>query len=331
MAAMINGMAKRKKQQDDSLSHNKRKARRMVWSDDLHAKFVDAVNVLGIAEAVPRKIIALMNVEGITTSHVASHLQKYRLRMKKAVDKVPSTLIQPAQSQYINIHPSYKFPANQTSPLFLPNKLAVHQSHSQIYSPTGFNMSGPSPSTLIQSQNINNSSSILHPPPSISFPIYHQTSTFPTLVNQYTTPLDFHDSRATNFPLQISNHPFLFQMNSHDVAASSKCTSIWDYDWYQKYMKREPQLLQFPHNSLPVWETYKTSQNSQMKNSQQVHNVEPIIVGSSASLEDTNINISDYNRCDDDSLIDFSVEETDPNYFSGYYKDAGMHRRRGSH
>ncbi|XP_058732974.1 two-component response regulator ORR24-like [Vicia villosa] len=417
MASVINEMPKRKKEQhhddddNDSLSsHNNKKPRRVVWSDDLHAKFVDAVDVLGIANSkvVPSKIVSLMNVDGITTAHVASHLQRYRLRNKEAAheadrDRVPSTKILQATDQSQNI----------TNSSF--NKKHVHQSHTQMYSPTGFNMSGVSPSTLIQSQNINihpppstfprnhytssapthvnqyttplgfpttfddfhgssasstliqpiqsqainNTSSIIHSPPS-TFPIYHHTSTFPTIGNQSTTPLrfpttfdNFHNvggtflgssstliqpnqSQAINnsssiihptpykfpiyhqsptFPTLVnqSTTPLEFPTTSHfhDIRAtnypfvgpSSKTTrSISDYE----DLIREPQLLPFPHNSLPVLESHKTSQNSQM-NSQHAHNVEPIIVGSSASLEDTN-----YNLRNDDSFIDFSAEETDP-------------------
>ncbi|KAI6679191.1 hypothetical protein NL676_033072 [Syzygium grande] len=56
---------------------------RVVWSVDLHRKFVSAVKQLGYEKAVPKKILDLMNVEGITRENVASHLQKYRLYLKK--------------------------------------------------------------------------------------------------------------------------------------------------------------------------------------------------------------------------------------------------------
>ncbi|GKE14569.1 two-component response regulator ARR12-like protein [Tanacetum coccineum] len=53
-----------------------------VWSIDLHRKFVDVVNQLGIEKAVPKRILDLMNVDGLTRENVASHLQKYRLYLK---------------------------------------------------------------------------------------------------------------------------------------------------------------------------------------------------------------------------------------------------------
>ncbi|KAM7472950.1 hypothetical protein LguiA_011133 [Lonicera macranthoides] len=59
------------------------KKQRVVWSIELHRKFVAAVNQLGIEKAVPKRILDLMNVEGITRENVASHLQKYRLYLKR--------------------------------------------------------------------------------------------------------------------------------------------------------------------------------------------------------------------------------------------------------
>ncbi|VAI83491.1 unnamed protein product [Triticum turgidum subsp. durum] len=48
---------------------------RVVWSVELHRKFVAAVNQLGIDKAVPKRVLELMNVEKLTRENVASHLQ----------------------------------------------------------------------------------------------------------------------------------------------------------------------------------------------------------------------------------------------------------------
>ncbi|GFY80762.1 response regulator 12 [Actinidia rufa] len=57
---------------------------RVVWSIELHGKFVAAVNQLVLkVKAVPKRILDLMNVEGISRENVASHLQKYRLYLKR--------------------------------------------------------------------------------------------------------------------------------------------------------------------------------------------------------------------------------------------------------
>lgn len=56
---------------------------RLVWTPQLHKRFVDAVGHLGIKNAVPKTIMQLMSVDGLTRENVASHLQKYRLYLKR--------------------------------------------------------------------------------------------------------------------------------------------------------------------------------------------------------------------------------------------------------
>ncbi|WJX27170.1 hypothetical protein P8452_16019 [Trifolium repens] len=52
---------------------------RLRWTPDLHRCFAHAVEMLGGEErATPKLILQLMNVRGITISHVKSHLQMYR-------------------------------------------------------------------------------------------------------------------------------------------------------------------------------------------------------------------------------------------------------------
>ena len=59
---------------------------RFVWSAELHAHFEQAVAKLGVDRAKPRVISQLMGVEGDnapTRQNIKSHLQKYRLLVKK--------------------------------------------------------------------------------------------------------------------------------------------------------------------------------------------------------------------------------------------------------
>ncbi|KAI3455623.1 hypothetical protein Pfo_012286 [Paulownia fortunei] len=48
------------------------------WTQELHEKFMDAVEQLGEGRCFPKEILELMNVPGLTRMQVASHLQKCR-------------------------------------------------------------------------------------------------------------------------------------------------------------------------------------------------------------------------------------------------------------
>ncbi|MED6204477.1 hypothetical protein PIB30_009484 [Stylosanthes scabra] len=56
---------------------------RFVWTNERHRMFVDAVLQLGIDKAVPKKIMELMDMPQLTRENVASHLQKFRIHMRK--------------------------------------------------------------------------------------------------------------------------------------------------------------------------------------------------------------------------------------------------------
>lgn len=56
---------------------------RINWSQELHTRFLNAMFQLGLKNAVPKTILQLMNVEGLTRENVASHLQKYRILLKR--------------------------------------------------------------------------------------------------------------------------------------------------------------------------------------------------------------------------------------------------------
>ncbi|CAI9770861.1 unnamed protein product [Fraxinus pennsylvanica] len=68
---------------DRSAAAKTLKRPRLVWTPQLHKRFVEVVAHLGLKDAVPKTIMQLMNVEGLTRENVASHLQKYRLYVKR--------------------------------------------------------------------------------------------------------------------------------------------------------------------------------------------------------------------------------------------------------
>ncbi|KAG8365569.1 hypothetical protein BUALT_Bualt18G0119100 [Buddleja alternifolia] len=72
-----------KRQHFDQVSSTNNKKTRLVWTRELHHKFVEAVNRLGVEKAVPKRILEIMNDKRLSRENVASHLQKYRLSLKK--------------------------------------------------------------------------------------------------------------------------------------------------------------------------------------------------------------------------------------------------------
>lgn len=63
------------KQEDKEFGESNVKKARVVWSIDLHQKFVKAVHQIGFDKVGPKKILDLMNVPWLTRENVASHLQ----------------------------------------------------------------------------------------------------------------------------------------------------------------------------------------------------------------------------------------------------------------
>ncbi|KAI9086759.1 hypothetical protein K1719_031353 [Acacia pycnantha] len=62
-------------------SQGKRKVK-VDWTPELHRRFVQAVEQLGVDKAVPSKILEIMGITCLTRHNIASHLQKYRSHRK---------------------------------------------------------------------------------------------------------------------------------------------------------------------------------------------------------------------------------------------------------
>ncbi|WOL19550.1 two-component response regulator-like APRR2 [Canna indica] len=126
------GAQKNKSVRNSSTSQNSgrnnRKKSKVDWTPELHRRFVQAVEQLGVEQAIPSKILELMKVEGLTRHNVASHLQKYRMHKRHILPKDEDPRWQPHRHQTqkgYNIptrpilaypppfHPNYGTPANQ--------------------------------------------------------------------------------------------------------------------------------------------------------------------------------------------------------------------------
>lgn len=99
------------------------KKQRLLWTSHLHAKFIEAVKLLGVENAVPTKILQLMNEPEVTREQVASHLQKYRLHLKRMAGLPPDAplnhqtkdLMQVTQNVMISSLPSTMMPSMLTA------------------------------------------------------------------------------------------------------------------------------------------------------------------------------------------------------------------------
>ncbi|MBA0819109.1 hypothetical protein Gohar_021415, partial [Gossypium harknessii] len=56
--------------------------KKVDWTPELHRRFVQAVEQLGMDKAVPSRILELMGIDCLTRHNIASHLQKYRSHRK---------------------------------------------------------------------------------------------------------------------------------------------------------------------------------------------------------------------------------------------------------
>ncbi|XP_047947066.1 transcription activator GLK1-like isoform X2 [Salvia hispanica] len=59
-----------------------KKKTKVDWTPELHRRFVQAVEQLGIDKAVPSRILEIMGNDCLTRHNIASHLQKYRSHWK---------------------------------------------------------------------------------------------------------------------------------------------------------------------------------------------------------------------------------------------------------
>ncbi|KAJ0266377.1 hypothetical protein HA466_0003970 [Hirschfeldia incana] len=114
---------------------------RLVWTPQLHKRFVDAVAHLGIKNAVPKTIMQLMSVDGLTRENVASHLQKYRLYLKRMQsgggggggnvvgDSDHLFASSPVPTHFL--HPTARQSSDHFVPSFVPIAALQHHHHQQ--------------------------------------------------------------------------------------------------------------------------------------------------------------------------------------------------------
>ncbi|EPS68084.1 golden 2-like protein 2 [Genlisea aurea] len=100
----------------------KRKKLKVDWTPELHRRFVQAVEQLGLEKAVPSRILELMGIDCLTRHNIASHLQKYRSQRRRSLAREAETKQRcqiygggaPAMGfPPYNFRPYYSFPTEQ--------------------------------------------------------------------------------------------------------------------------------------------------------------------------------------------------------------------------
>ncbi|PPD93129.1 hypothetical protein GOBAR_DD09919 [Gossypium barbadense] len=81
-------------------NQGKRKVK-VDWTPELHRRFVQAVEQLGLDKAVPSRILELMGIQCLTRHNIASHLQKYRSHRKHLLAREAATVASWTQKSQI--------------------------------------------------------------------------------------------------------------------------------------------------------------------------------------------------------------------------------------
>ncbi|XP_057476565.1 two-component response regulator-like APRR2 isoform X1 [Actinidia eriantha] len=96
-----------------------RKKLKVDWTPELHKKFVQAVEKLGVDQAIPSRILEFMKVQGLTRHNIASHLQKYRMQRRhilpKEDDRRWPNPRAPSQRSYYPQRPVMAFPPHHSA------------------------------------------------------------------------------------------------------------------------------------------------------------------------------------------------------------------------
>eukprot|EP00261_Vitis_vinifera_P040929 XP_019082172.1 PREDICTED: two-component response regulator ORR26-like isoform X2 [Vitis vinifera] len=205
-------MENRRHDDQKSVEPSTSKKARVVWSIDLHQKFVDVVTQIGYDKARPKKILDLMNVPWLTRENVASHLQKYRFYLSKLrkENKVKSSQGM-MQQDFTRPAGSFGF---QTSNL-------MHQKHAANGNPkyTGNNM-----------------------------PLIDKGTRFCHEADKKATasilPVDLKETSASNFldcqRANVSSQTILSHPFNHQSSQSNTTTQTWNEVLMEQQFKQPP-------------------------------------------------------------------------------------------
>ncbi|KAG5234518.1 two-component response regulator ARR [Salix suchowensis] len=62
------------------------KKQKLIWTNALHNRFLQAIHHIGL-DSCSKRILECMSVRGLAREHIASHLQKYRIFLRKVAER----------------------------------------------------------------------------------------------------------------------------------------------------------------------------------------------------------------------------------------------------
>lgn len=135
-----------KQRKDNSANFAVPTKSKIIWTVPLHNRFLEAIRNIGFDKAVPKNILDHMNVPGLTRENIGSHLQKYRIYLRRVTAS--------CRNQVPDINLASR--ANQSA--IASGTIGKHsQSH-----PENFGVQSRIPTSLIHSSTDNLTGSLQH-------------------------------------------------------------------------------------------------------------------------------------------------------------------------
>ncbi|KAI4377954.1 hypothetical protein MLD38_015504 [Melastoma candidum] len=104
------GLGKGNRGKASTRTRANRKKMKVDWTPDLHKRFVQAVEQLGLKQAIPSRILELMKVDGLTRHNIASHLQKYRIQRRHILPKDDDRMWSQSKNNHVSSMRIYNHP-----------------------------------------------------------------------------------------------------------------------------------------------------------------------------------------------------------------------------
>ncbi|XP_042032530.1 two-component response regulator ORR24-like [Salvia splendens] len=212
---------------ENSQSYSQKRPK-IVWTNSLHNRFLEAIRSIGLERAVPKKILEVMNVPGMTRENVASHLQKYRIFLRRVSDA--SYKIQYSSSSSWSSHKGltsrnlYLNPESPRLSTLMPNtlsKLTYQNPTSQLTITT-------------QSRLLPNVGSWQNPTPNLVPCQDHDSTAQGYCGTPRTTILSNPSNIALEDPSNAFQNPTIHHLQSNSSAAANDldqlCNAIADYE-----------------------------------------------------------------------------------------------------